>query len=172
MVSVIARTDRPPQPWPARTAAGFFRTRWLARAPIWLYRARLGFVFGNRVLMLEHLGRRTGARRYVVLEVLGRPQVGTWVVAAGLGDRAQWFRNVQANSDVRISVGRHQFRPAHARVLSPDEAAAVLQAFASRHPHEWQWLVPVFEEWAGRPVTEMPLVRLEIAALSSNRCRR
>ena len=49
------------------------RTRWLVRAPINLYRVGLGFLFGTRLLMLEHVGRRTGARRYVVLEVVDRP---------------------------------------------------------------------------------------------------
>jgi hypothetical protein len=45
-------------------AAALLRTRWLVRAPIWLYRARLGFVFRSQLLMLEHRGRKTGARRY------------------------------------------------------------------------------------------------------------
>lgn len=39
------------------------RTRWLVRAPIWLYRARLGAVLGSRLLMLEHTGRTSGQRR-------------------------------------------------------------------------------------------------------------
>jgi hypothetical protein len=43
------------------------------RAPVWLYRARLGFVFGSRLLMLEHTGRKTGIRRYVVLETVDHP---------------------------------------------------------------------------------------------------
>jgi hypothetical protein len=54
-------------------AAALLRTRWLVRAPIWLYRARLGFVFRPQLLMLEHRGRKTGARRYVVLEIVGHP---------------------------------------------------------------------------------------------------
>jgi hypothetical protein len=29
------------------------RVRWVVRAPVWLYRARLGFVFGPRLLMLD-----------------------------------------------------------------------------------------------------------------------
>ncbi|MGH7735078.1 MAG: nitroreductase family deazaflavin-dependent oxidoreductase, partial [Gemmatimonadales bacterium] len=37
----------------AAWAAGLLRVRWLVRAPIGLYRARLGFLFGSRLLMLE-----------------------------------------------------------------------------------------------------------------------
>ncbi|MET8156751.1 hypothetical protein ABZT47_10295 [Sphaerisporangium sp. NPDC005289] len=41
--------------------ARVLRTRRLVRAPIWLYRAGLGILFGSRLLMLEHIGRTTGA---------------------------------------------------------------------------------------------------------------
>jgi hypothetical protein len=66
-----------------RTAfAWWMRQRWLVRAPIWLFRVRLGFMFGSRLLMLEHTGRNTGVRRYVVVEVVGRPRPGTYIVPA------------------------------------------------------------------------------------------
>lgn len=81
----------------AAMAARLLRARWLVRAPIWLYRGRLGIVFGSRLLMLEHTGRTSGARRYAVLEVIDRPSPGRYVVSSGFGARAQWFRNVQAN---------------------------------------------------------------------------
>ena len=54
----------------ARWAAALLRVRWLVRAPIWLYRAGLGFVFGSRFLLLQHRGRRTGQVRQVMLEVV------------------------------------------------------------------------------------------------------
>ena len=47
----------------ARALAALLRVRWLVRAPVWLYRARLGILVGDRLLMLEHLGRRSGRRR-------------------------------------------------------------------------------------------------------------
>ena len=60
----------------------WLRHRSLVRAPIWLFRARLGFVFGSRLLMIEHTGRKTGARRYVTVEGIGRPRAGTCIVPA------------------------------------------------------------------------------------------
>jgi hypothetical protein len=45
----------------ASWAAGLLRTRWIVRAPVGLYRARLGFLLGPRMLMLEHTGRKSGA---------------------------------------------------------------------------------------------------------------
>jgi hypothetical protein len=44
------QTSSPVAAWAAR----LLRVRWIVRAPVWLYRARLGFVFGSRLLMLEH----------------------------------------------------------------------------------------------------------------------
>lgn len=91
------------------------------RAPIWLFRARLGFLMGSRLLMLEHIGRRSGQRRYVVLEVVDRPGPGRYVVASGFGERSQWFRNIQAKPSVRVFIGRHGPRAATARTLAADE---------------------------------------------------
>src|SRR5579884_3474468 len=92
----------------SRLAAGgarLLRSRRLMRAPIWIYKADAGAVFGSRLLMLEHIGRRSGARRYVVLEVVDHPTPDTYVVASGFGTKAQWFRNIQADPRVRVYAG-------------------------------------------------------------------
>jgi hypothetical protein len=57
-------------------AARLLGVRWFVRAPIWLFRARLGFLAGSRLIMLEHIGRTSGQRRYVVLEVVDHPSPG------------------------------------------------------------------------------------------------
>jgi len=44
--------------------------RLLLRAPILLYRARAGWLLGHRFVYVAHRGRRTGARREVVVEVV------------------------------------------------------------------------------------------------------
>jgi deazaflavin-dependent oxidoreductase (nitroreductase family) len=152
----------------ASWAAGLLRVRWIVRAPVALYRARLGFVFGTRLLMLEHTGRTTGARRYVVLEVIDRPRPGTYVVASGFGDRAQWFRNIRANPAVRVWVGGHYPAPATARVLGRDEAATALTAYAARHPRAWATLKRVLEATLGTRIDDsqasLPLVAFDLTA--------
>ena len=65
------------------------RTRAVVRAPIWLYRHRSGWLFGSRMLMLEHIGRRSGVPRYVCLEVVERPSADEIVVVSGFGTGAQ-----------------------------------------------------------------------------------
>lgn len=142
--------------------------RRLVRAPILIYRARLGGVFGSRLLMLEHRGRKTGARRYVVLEVIDNPTPGRYVVASGFGYRAQWLRNIQHDPRVRVWIAGHRPAPATATLLDPGEAGQVLHRYAIQHPRAWQQLKPVFEEVLGAPITEentdLPLVRLTLQA--------
>jgi deazaflavin-dependent oxidoreductase (nitroreductase family) len=148
----------------ARMAARLLRTRWLVRAPIRLYRWRLGGMFGRRLLMLEHTGRASGKTRYVVLEVVDRPSSGEWVVASGFGTAAQWFRNIVADGHVRVFIGSRHPVAAVARVLSPDETAAALGAYAKRQPRTWAVLRPVFEEALGAEISDegssLPLVLL------------
>ncbi len=152
----------------ATRGAALLRVRWLVRAPIWLYRARLGFLFGSRLLMLEHVGRTSGQRRYVVLEVVARPAPDRYVVASGFGTRAQWYRNVSTNPRVRIYLGSHRPAPATATVLAGEQGANTLAAYADAHPRAWRTLKSVFERTLGADISErattLPLVALDADA--------
>lgn len=136
------------------------------RAPIWLYRARLGGLLGQRLLMLEHIGRKTGARRRVVLEVIDHTAGDSYVVASGFGDRAQWFRNITANPQVRVYAGSRASAPATARVLGQAEADRVLGHYIECHPRAWAKFSAVLEQTLGKPVappnTALPLVELRL----------
>ncbi|MEB3371148.1 nitroreductase family deazaflavin-dependent oxidoreductase [Saccharopolyspora mangrovi] len=154
----------------ARLAERLLRTRWLVRAPIWLFRARLGWVFGKRLLMLEHLGRKSRQPRYVVLELVDRTASG-YVVAAGFGERTQWLRNLDAHPDAHVSIGARMRIPVTARRLAPAEAAETLQRYAARNPRAWAKLRPVFERTLGTPITDtgtaLPMIALTEKAPSS-----
>ncbi|MFV9634511.1 nitroreductase family deazaflavin-dependent oxidoreductase [Mycobacterium neumannii] len=142
------------------------RSRRLMRAPIGLYRARLGFIFGSRILLLEHIGRKSGRTRQVVLEVLDRPHPDAYIVASGFGTRAQWYRNVQAEPRVRVSVGAQVSMPAIARPLSTGEADAALRRYIDRHRRAWETMKPVLESTLGAPITTentaLPMVELRL----------
>lgn len=113
-------------------AVRLLRARWLVRAPIRCHQARLGFVLGARFLMLEHAGRTSGLKRYVVLEVVDHPSPDRYVVASGFGTRAQWFRNLQANPAVRVYLRSKKPVSATARLLPPEETSAVLAHYETR----------------------------------------
>ncbi len=146
----------------------FLRSPRFARAPISLYRAGFGWLLGSRMIMLEHTGRKSGKRRYVVLEVVGHPVPDTYIVASGLGERSQWLRNVLAQPLVRVSCGRRVEAPARARRLDPAEADIALQNYIAEHPRAWAALKGVMEQSLdGRidpPGTELPLVELTVQA--------
>ncbi|ATY13993.1 nitroreductase family deazaflavin-dependent oxidoreductase [Amycolatopsis sp. AA4] len=154
-----------------RAGARLLRNRRLMRAPIWLYRARLGFLFGSRLLLLEHVGRKTGARRYVVLEVLGRPTRDAYVVASGFGDRAQWYRNLAAEPRVRVASGARGLTSATARKLSTAEADAALAIYVHKHPRAWREFKTILENTLGTAVserdTELPMVELRLDGAGS-----
>ena len=155
-------TSQPPTSTVAGAAASLLRARWFVGAPIRLYQARLGFVLGSRFMMLEHVGRKSGLTRYVVLEVIDHPSPGRYVVASGFGIRAQWLRNVQANPAVRVYMRSRKPVGATARRLPPEEASAVLAHYETRHPATWARAKPVFEATLGATIGQMPLVALEI----------
>jgi deazaflavin-dependent oxidoreductase (nitroreductase family) len=147
-------------------AGRLLRSRRFVRAPIWLFKARAGALFGSRMLMLEHIGRKSGAPRYVVLEIVGHSSPDTYVVASGFGRKAHWFRNIQANPRVRVYVGSYAPKCATARVLGQLEADRALAAYLSRHRRAWEQMRPVLEGTLGMPITEtdtpLPMVELRL----------
>ena len=151
---------------PINVAGRLLRSRRLVRAPIWIYKARSGALFGSRILLLEHTGRKSGLPRYAVLEVVDHPLPDVYVVASGFGRKAQWFRNIEANPRVRVYAGSHAPRTAAARVLTTPEADRTLAAYRARHPRAWQRMRPVLEDTLGVPITDtdtpLPLVELRL----------
>lgn len=149
----------------ARAAAAVLRTRWIVRAPILVYRARLGAIFGTRLLMLEHTGRKTGTRRYAVLEIVDHPTPGSFMVVSGFGTRAQWLRNVEADPRVRVSIGSHRPQDAVARRVDLTEATEVLTRYANAHPKTWQQFEPVLRETLQDPTPEPMADKLPVVAI-------
>jgi deazaflavin-dependent oxidoreductase (nitroreductase family) len=105
--------------------------RRLLRLPTFFYRARLGWIFGRRLVLVHHVGRRTGRRHEVVLEVVDRSG-GAVTVASGFGPRADWYRNLLAAPRTTMIIGAHQ-QPVEARALDAEEGSAVLLAYGRRH---------------------------------------
>jgi deazaflavin-dependent oxidoreductase (nitroreductase family) len=138
------------------------KTRWFVRLPIWIYRAGLGFVFGSRLLMLEHIGRKSAARRFVVLEVVEHTTRDEYVVVSGFGERAQWYRNVVADPRVWVSCGFRRNMAGSALPMTEEQAAASLQHYADRHPKAWANLRATIETAVGHPVAQLPMVTLRL----------
>lgn len=152
----------------ARGAARLLRSRRAMRAPIWIYRAGLGFLLGSRLLMLEHIGRKSGALRQVVLEVVGHPTPDTYIVVSGFGHEAQWFRNLRADPRIRVSVAFRRSAAGTARQLDQEEADAAITAYAAKHPRAWKKMKPALEDTLGAAISEshtaLPMMELRLTA--------
>lgn len=130
----MALTDRKPR--------GLLRLA--LRAPIWLYRAGLGRLAGHRLLYLAHRGRRTGARREVVVEsVRYDPAIPEVTVVAAWGGNPDWYRNLQAAPAIEVRLGAHRWpAPAH-RFLDATETQRTLLDYQRAHPRAWRRLAPL-----------------------------
>ncbi len=117
-------------------------SRFLYRLPISAYRAHLGWVFGERILLLHHVGRVSGKPRQAVLEVAEHDRTNdSFVVASGWGPSAAWYQNVLHTPNVTIDVGRRTI-PVTAMALDADEGADVFARYAMRHRQMAQLALP------------------------------
>lgn len=116
----------------------------LFRAPRWLYRHRLGWVLGRRLLAVTHVGRVSGREWDTVLEVIRYDQAReeSFVVSA-YGPTADWYANLLATPALRVRTGRAEYVPEQ-RFLGDDEAREVVAEFCRRHPWEAKVVPRVF----------------------------
>lgn len=142
--------------------------RALFRAPIWLYRWKLGWMMGGRFLLLTHTGRKTGLLRQTVIEVVSHNEVtGVYYVAAAWRDRADWYQNIQQNPAVDVQVRNHRFK-AHAEQISVSDGAELLWDYARKHPLAFGELtalmlgerLPVDKETCRKVADSIPLISL------------
>jgi len=103
------------------------------RAPVYLYRWRLGWLLGKRCLLLTHTGRRTGLQRQTVLEVVDYRKEGPEVVVVnGFGPNSDWVRNIEAKPGEEVTVGSKHFVASH-RFLGEEEAMTVIKGYEHRN---------------------------------------
>ncbi len=145
-----------------------FKNRLIMRAPIGLYRMGLGFLFGHRLMMLEHVGRTSGEPRFVVLEVVTMPGKNEVVIASAFGRGAQWFQNLVAQPQCYVSIGLRRRVPAVAAILEPGAAKEFLAEYQSEHPAVWKRLESLMVELHdGDADFELPLARLTLQPKSA-----
>jgi deazaflavin-dependent oxidoreductase (nitroreductase family) len=118
--------------------------RILLRLPIWLYRFHLGFLLGNRFLLLNHTGRKSGQTYQTVLEVVNHDRTSnSFFVVSGWGNKSDWYLNIQKNPDVTIYSGRQRL-PVHAENIPLVEAVEILDEYSRRYPVAFKELTALF----------------------------
>jgi deazaflavin-dependent oxidoreductase (nitroreductase family) len=118
--------------------------RILLRMPIWLYRLHLGWLLGNRFLLLSHTGRKSGQVHQTVIEVVNHDRVSnSFFVVSGWGDKSDWYLNIHENPDVIIYGGRQRL-PVHAEDIPLAEAVDILNEYTRRYPTAFKELTSLF----------------------------
>lgn len=108
--------------------------RWFLRAPIFLYRLNLGWILGERFLLLTHIGRKSRLPRQTVVEVVYHDrQTDRYIIASGWGEKSDWLLNITKTPQVSIKVERRNF-PAIAQRLSVEAAQTALYKYAQKYP--------------------------------------
>jgi deazaflavin-dependent oxidoreductase (nitroreductase family) len=106
----------------------------LFRAPLLLYRLKLGSLFGERFIRLKHWGRVSGELKETVIEVIDQDRSARKIFSAsGFGSKSQWYKNVLANENVLITFKNIEYRAA-ARVVEEHQAKDILLRYAKLHP--------------------------------------
>lgn len=126
------RADGPRRPPGLDSPAVKKLLRRVSRTQVWLYRRTNGRVGGTwrvgaafrkpvPVLLLDHLGRRSGTLFTTPLLYL-EDGADVVVVASqgGMATHPQWFRNLLAAPDTQVQIGP-ELRLVTARVADPDE---------------------------------------------------
>ncbi len=115
--------------------------RLLLRLPIYLYRLRLGWLVGNRLLLLRHRGRKTGHTHSTVLEVIKYDAAceESFVVSAW-GKKTDWYSNIKANPPIDVQIGWRRYVPM-VHFLSPEDGYEVLTDYERRNPGVTRFLV-------------------------------
>jgi deazaflavin-dependent oxidoreductase (nitroreductase family) len=121
-----------------------------------LYRASGGRIGGTMrgapILLLTATGRSSGKPRTVPLLYL--KDGDELVVVASYGGRPEhpaWYRNVEANPDVEVEIGRERQR-LRARTATPEERARLWPQVVDMYPS--------YETYQSKTTREIPLVVL------------
>ena len=147
--------------------------RWFFRAPLLIYRVGLGGLMPAE-LLLTTVGRKSGQPRRVVVDLLKHDAAtDTYYVISAYGTSSNWYRNLEANPELKVQVRRRKFS-ARAATLPPDEAEEMLLDFWRRHrllTRLWRLigLKTDTEEEARAAAAEMRLVAIRPSSTSYSR---
>ena len=115
-----------------------------------------GFFAGKPLLLLHHVGAKTGLER--VTPLVYAADGDRYVIAASKGGaptHPHWFLNVQANQDVSVEVGSESF-PARATIVTDGPERDTLYA-------KLEAILDNFTEYQKNSSRVIPVVVLEKA---------
>ncbi|WP_327104377.1 nitroreductase family deazaflavin-dependent oxidoreductase [Nonomuraea glycinis] len=150
-----------PKPPPAPTSPYWKLQRQMARLHRFLFRStrgRIGGTFlGPPVLLLNHVGRKSGqARANPVLYLDDAPRLVIVASKGGVDAHPAWFHNLMAMATTEVELPGGERRRVRPRLAEGDERAAL-----------WERLVTMYQPYADYATyteRQIPVVVLEPAA--------
>ena len=101
------------------------------KAPVLLYRGPVAELLRSRcVMLLTTVGRKSGLPRTNGVSFM--PLDGHYVIFAGWGLSSNWYRNLRANPDVMVQVGRRRIRATARLVEDPDRREELMLQMRER----------------------------------------
>ena len=105
--------------------------------PVWF--AKIGFggwekLIGAEWMLITTVGRKSGKPRETMVDVMDYDAAAdTYYIEAAYGDRADWYKNMQAHPVFEARVGRRKFQ-ATAAPLSNEGAGEMMVLFFRKKP--------------------------------------
>ncbi len=97
-----------------------------------LWRIRLGWAAGHALLVLTHVGRRTGKRYRTVLYVQRYDDRTREATVISVWGDSQWFRNISVAPAAQVEIGLQRYEPRQ-RFLDAEEIVELEKRFRARH---------------------------------------
>jgi len=126
------------------------------RLPIWLYRIKLGWLLGDRFLMLTHTGRKSGLSRETVIEVVQHDKTAnTYYVVSGWGEKSDWYQNIRKTPQVTMHVRGRKFQT-KAEFIPVEQAIDIMNVYVHEHPVAFNELSGLFLGERMKPGSDAP----------------
>lgn len=117
----------------------------LLHLPVALDERGWGRLLGQRFIIIDHVGRRSGRPYRTPVEVVARdPKGPAWTVIAAWRERPDWLANIEARPASAVTVAGRRHEAPRQRRLDVDESLDVLAAYAVAHPLALRGLAAVF----------------------------
>lgn len=131
--------------------------RVLYRLPIVLDRIGVRWIFSPTTLLITTTGRKSGLPRTTPLSYTFEPGTGIYYVVSGWAENSHWYRNLRADPNVRIKVGRWT-SAAVAESVSDEKSIALIEDYNRRNPFAER----VWPHLTGQPFNGSPEGILEL----------
>lgn len=119
-------------PLAAKPPSGFLG--YVAKLPILFYRLGLGALLNDKLILLNHIGRKTGTTHQAVVRVLSHDvDSDTYYIASAWGFKSHWPRNLLAHPEIAVQIGKRKLI-VDAKLLTPEQGASVLLDYRRRYP--------------------------------------